>query len=91
MPYDYQAERSKLFTEKGQLDFLKVRDASKELLKIAGAFRQCELLNRAGLTGDSWFMIACVDRLVELGEIEELPRRSWEQYKVYSTKQVHNQ
>lgn len=90
MPYDYQAERPKLFTEEGQRDFLKVRDAAKALLKEAGAFRQIEVLSKSGISGDSWFMIACVDRLVELGEIVEIPRESWTQYKIYSTPQVHN-
>jgi hypothetical protein len=88
--YDYQTERPKLFTESGQRDFLKVRDAAKELLEIAGAFRQCEVLSRAKIGGDSWFMTACVDRLVELGEIVEIPRNCWGQYKVYASPQVHN-
>lgn len=90
MSYQYTAERSKLFTEEGQRDFLKVRDAAKALLEEAGAFRQMELLTRASLGGDSWFQIACVDRLVELGEIVELPRNCWTQYKVYSSPEVHN-
>ncbi len=90
MSYQYQQERPKLFTEEGQRDFLKVRDAAKELLEVAGAFRQSEVLQKAGICGDSWFQIACVDRLVELGEIVEVPRDCWTQYKVYATKEVHN-
>lgn len=27
-----------------------------------------------GITGDGWFMMACVDRLVELGEIREVSK-----------------
>jgi len=90
MAYQYETERSALFTEEGQRAFLKVRDAAKELLEIAGAFRQIELLQLAGIGGDSWFMLACIDRLVELGEIEEIPRRCWTQYKVYASKKVEN-
>ncbi len=90
MSYCYATERPKIFTENGQSAFLKVRDAAHELLEIAGAFRQSELLMRAKICGDSWFMIACIDRLVELGEIVELRRDCWAQYKVYSSPQVHN-
>jgi hypothetical protein len=88
--YSYAAERPKLFTEEGQSAFLKIRDAAKELLEIAGAFRQSELLMRASIGGDSWFQIACVDRLVEIGEIVEIPRDCWAQFKVYSSPKVHN-
>jgi hypothetical protein len=35
-------------------------------------------------------MFACIDRLVELKEIVELPRDCWGQFKVYTTPQVHN-
>jgi hypothetical protein len=90
MPYSYSDERPKLFTEEGQADFLKVRDAAHELLKIAGAFRQQEVLQRSGITGCSWFMMACVDRLVELKEVEKLERPSWGQYQIYASPQVHN-
>ena len=88
MPYNYQTERARLFTEEGQRDFLKVRDEAKRLLKIAGAFRQMEVLDV--ISGDSWFQIACVDRLVELGEIVEIPRACRSQYKVYSSPETHN-
>ncbi len=90
MSYCYETERPLLFTEQGQRDFLVVRDTAKELISIAGAFRQSELLGRARLTGDSWFMLACIDRLVELGEIVEIPRQCWTQFKVYSSPEVHN-
>lgn len=69
MPYDYAAERPNLFTEDGQVMFLRIRDATHALLKSAGAARSQEMMVGAG---DSWTMLACVDRLVELGEIREV-------------------
>jgi hypothetical protein len=90
MSYTYATEKPKIFTESGQVMFLAIRDTARELLGIAGAFRQEELLLRAHTTGDSWQMLACVDRLVELGEIVEIPRQCWGQYKVYSSPKVHN-
>jgi hypothetical protein len=53
--------------------FLKIRDRTKELLAIAGAARCKEMMAGAG-GGDSWDMLACIDRLVELGEIREIPQ-----------------
>lgn len=75
MSYVYAEERSKLFTDDGQKLFLKIRDATKYLLKEAGAVRLGTLISnqKFAITGDSWEMLACVDRLVELGEIVEIP------------------
>lgn len=28
----------------------------------------------SGSSGDSWLLLACVDRLVELGELREIPQ-----------------
>ncbi len=90
MPYNYEAEKPRLFTESGQKMFLAIRDAAHELLKEAGAFRASELIQRARTGGDTWQMTACIDRLVELGEIVELERPCWGQFRVFTTPQVHN-
>lgn len=70
MSYNYAEERSAIFTEDGQRQFLEIRDRCKWLLKIAGAASMSMIIS--GKTGDSWQMMACVDRLVELGEITEI-------------------
>ncbi len=68
--YNYKTEKVRLFTEDGQEMFLAIRDNIKELLSRAGAFKMgC---SDRGITGDSWQMMACVDRLVELGELKEI-------------------
>jgi hypothetical protein len=69
--YNYQTEKPRLFTEEGQVMFLKVRDQVKKLLAEAGAVRAQEAWK--GVCGDGWQMIACLDRLIELREIRELP------------------
>ena len=66
--YQYHKEKPKIFTEKGQVDFLKTRDKVKELLDLAGAFR----ITNVTVAGDGWLAMAYVDRLVELKEIKEL-------------------
>jgi hypothetical protein len=68
--YQYHKEKPKIFTEKGQVDFLKTRDKVRELLELAGAFR----ITKVTVSGDGWLAMAYVDRLVELGEIKELTR-----------------
>lgn len=74
MSYDYATERHYVFSEKGQAHFLYIRDLSKHLLKEAGAV-MCDRLLVLGPRGcaTSWEMLACVDRLVELGELQEIP------------------
>lgn len=84
MSYNYQEQKAHIFTEEGQVMFLKVRDKAKHLLKEAGAVRLDKLIG--GLTGDSWDMIACVDRLVELGELVEVQNPfsgQWTQHRVF--------
>lgn len=72
MGYNYEEAKPFLFTDEGQRLFLKIRDNTQRLLKEAGAVR----LNEAALnnTGSSWHMIACMDRMVELGEIREITK-----------------
>jgi hypothetical protein len=84
MTYDYKTEREALFTETGQRIFIRVRDKVNGLLKTAGAFRLAE----AGIS--SWEETACVDRMVELGELVEWPRECWGQYRVFTTPKAHN-
>lgn len=68
--YEYNVEKHKIFTDEGQRDFLKVRDRAHQLLKEAGAFKLMNPLKE--VSGNSWTLMAYVDRLVELGEIKEI-------------------
>lgn len=71
MSYSYATQRSRVFTEDGVTMLLKIRDTTKELIKKAGVARCDKMM--AGCTGDSWDMLACIDRLVEMGDIHEIP------------------
>ena len=71
--YDYQVEREWLFTDEGQRMFLRIRDNVNELLNRAGAARMQEALCGSG---SSWRQMACMDRMVELKEIREIPQNS---------------
>lgn len=72
MAYEYENEKQKIFSESGQKLFLKIRDNVGALIDTAGAFAMHAASK--GCSGDSWTMLAAVDRLVELGEIKEVPR-----------------
>lgn len=70
MPYSYAEQRPHVFTEDGQVMFLRIRDQAKKLLVKSGAVTSGKLMCT---TGDSWDMFACIDRLVELKELIEVP------------------
>lgn len=72
--YKYSELRPQVFTEEGQVMFLKVRDNAHGLLTLAGAARADKILSP--VSGDSWLMLACLDRLVELKEIREIPQEN---------------
>ena len=72
MGYEYLSEREKLFSDSGQRLFLKIRENALRLIREAGVVRMQEATK--GCTGDSWQMLACLDRLVEIGEIVEIPQ-----------------
>lgn len=71
--YDYRIQRENLFTDDGQRMFLRVRDHVNALLKESGAVRMDKAMRGAG-GGDTWDQLACVDRMVELGELWEVPQ-----------------
>ena len=81
MSYSYATEREKVFTEDGQVMFLKIRDKARSLIEQAGAVTAGNLM----VTGDGWTALACMDRLVELGELVEVPNpvSKWGQHRIF--------
>lgn len=79
--YNYNTQKKNIFTEEGQEMFLKIRDKAHKLLDEAGAFKLSHVIS--GCTGDSWDMYACVDSLIELGEIIEIERKCAGQNRVF--------
>jgi hypothetical protein len=79
MSYNYAEERPHLFTEEGQVRFVRIRDKALAAIRTHGAFRLQEMQIV------SWEDIACIDRMVELRELVEFKRDSWGQYRVFTT------
>ena len=82
MGYKYNENKPWMFSDEGQRIFLRVRDFSQKALQMSGAVRCQELMDRSG-AADPWHMLACVDRLVELGEIIEIPTTGPAQHRVF--------
>lgn len=88
MSYSYQTERPWIFTEEGQGCLLKARDKAFALLKSAGAFCGVNALHGVN-TGDTFHMMAILDRLVELGDIVEISSGNvWGQHRVFVGKDL---
>lgn len=69
--YNYQEEKSRLYTDEGIKMLLKAKDHVQKLLKVSGAARCGEIIQGLG-GGDTFMMLACIDKLVEEGEILEV-------------------
>lgn len=82
MTYSHQTQKAKLFTDEGQRLLLKVRDRVHVLLSEAGAFR-ADKAWKINCGSDSWDLLACLDRLEELGEIRMVYRGGATQYQIY--------
>ena len=71
--YKYEIEKPAIFTEGGQVLFLAIRDNVFSLLKKSGAVKMGSAIN-VKICSESFTQMACVDRLVELGEIREITK-----------------
>lgn len=69
--YRYEEQRPFVFTDEGQRTFLRIRDFAEHALKLSGAVTGGRLIGAAG-GGDTWQHMACVDRLVEIGELKHV-------------------
>lgn len=69
--YNYEQEKEFIFTDEGQRLFIQARDRVQNLLEQAGAFTMSKPLE--GLhCPDSWRKRALIDRMVEIGDIQEI-------------------
>lgn len=83
--YNYEDKKESLFTDEGQRVFLKVRDTVNKHLQQSGAVRLQEAISTT--SGDSWRRIACLDRMVELGEVREVTSlNTASQYRIFTYK-----
>lgn len=67
--YSYETERPFIFTDEGQRAFLKIRDHINKVFAASGSITVGKALIGSG---DSWQQLACIDRLIELGEVRRI-------------------
>jgi hypothetical protein len=79
--YEYAEQKEWVFSEEGQKQFLSIRDRVKKLIASSGAVTMEKAIQ--GETGVNWNMMACVDRLVELHEIFEVPSDRAAQFRIF--------
>ncbi len=74
MSYDYSKYKHEVFEEENQQLFLGIRDAIQVKLKLSGAVTQDKSIRLPEGVGaaNSFIMLACVDRLVEIGELRKV-------------------
>ena len=83
--YNYHEEKKNLFTEDGMKTYIEIRDNFYKLLKQSGAVRLQEAIQPA--IGSSFTMIACIDYMVEQGEIAEVTSaNTFTQHRVFVSK-----
>jgi hypothetical protein len=70
--YNYEKLRPQLFLEENQALFLDVRDRALHITEFRSDSSADMLTIITGISGSSWLKIACVDRMVELGELVEI-------------------
>jgi hypothetical protein len=70
--YRYEDMKNALRSDDGLDMYVKIRDHVRKLLAEAGACTMWAAIR--GVTGDSRMMLACVDRMVEVGELTEIVR-----------------
>jgi hypothetical protein len=72
--YDYTSERPWLFTDEGQRVFIAFRDVALKKLSDTGACTIGSALSWIRGAPDSWKQLACIDRMVELGDVRKVER-----------------
>ena len=75
--YKYEEMKKEVFTEDGYKTIVKI----KRNIQNRECFNTTELIKNC--SGDSWVMLACVDWLVESGEIELVSEKGSRNHWVY--------
>ncbi len=79
MSYSYIVERPWTLTDDGQKKLFEVFAKARRLCADAGAVRCDKILG----TGNTWQSLAAIDRLIELGELREVPTTGAAQYRIF--------
>lgn len=70
MSYKYDTYKQFVYTDKGSRVFLSIYQQFQRIVISSGAVTLGKLID--GFTGDNFEVMACADRLIELGEAKEV-------------------
>lgn len=79
--YKYEEMRPYIFTEEGVEMLQRIRENVNLMINLAGSVRLQEAIH--GTIGDSWLMLACIDYMVEKGEIVPVGESVVTQHRVF--------
>lgn len=68
--YNYNEQKAKLFTTEGVKMLMQISANAKRLTDIAGCATIEKVISCA--SGDTWTMLACIDYLIEIGELRKV-------------------
>lgn len=72
--YNYPEVRPEIFTDSGRQKLEVIRQKVSQHLGNSPSITLVQAIS--GALGDTWVNMACVDRMVELGELEEIDVRA---------------
>lgn len=83
MSYNYEAQKSRLFTNEGVATLLKVEVITREMIECSGSFMSGKVFNK--VLGDVWLTTAALDYLTEQKRIFEMtdPKQVAGQHRVF--------
>lgn len=72
--YKYEENKKYIFSDEGQRLFIAVRDRVLSIVEESGAITMAKASRLPAKVGaaDSFNLMACVDRMVELGDLSEV-------------------
>ena len=79
MPYSYDEEKPRIYTDEGIDMMLRLLKAAKKRFKMSNCFRYDSI----SLSGDSWLHLAVVDYLVEIAELKEIKTEGPTQHRIF--------
>lgn len=88
MAYAYEGLKNDfILTDEGNRRFIRARDAVLSKMKATGAFRAQEMMSvilTEGRITDSFMALACIDRMVEIGDLALVYRGHVGQLSIYT-------
>jgi hypothetical protein len=71
--YEYRFMKPAVLTKEGQRAFRAIRNRAHDLIEVSGAATLNKIMEGASDVGSTWLLRACVDRMIEIEELRQVP------------------